>query len=156
MPTEGAEKIPSRFTTVNRLRPDKSGGLNGSTQHLLELYLQEYAAAMSYSNAGLAMLSAIRNPRQISRRCLLVHFGFAVDAGLITRQDNGVPFFRAIAARAALVSSGSLHRACANSCRIARSSKSSMGICQIALSSAPRIDALITNAPSRNVSRFGR
>jgi len=101
-------------------------------------------------------MSAMVILRQLSERCLLAHFRFAADACSITRQDNGVPFFRAIAARSALVSSRSLHKACASSCRIARSSKSSMGMCHIALSSTPRIDALTTNAPSRNVSRVGR
>ena len=84
------------------------------------------------------------------------HFGLAADTCSRTRQDNGVPFFKAIAARSALVSSRTLHKACASSCRIARSSKSSMGIRHIPLSCTPRIDALTTNAASRNVSRFGR
>jgi len=44
---------------------------------------------------------------------MLVHFGFAADACSITRQDNGVPFLSASAASSALVSSGSLHKACA-------------------------------------------
>ena len=94
--------------------------------------------------------------RQLSGWRLPVHFEFAVDTCSITRQDNGVPFFRAIAARSALDSSRSLHKACASSCRIARSSKSSMGIRHIFLSCTPRIDVLTTNASSRNVCRFGK
>src|SRR6476660_3409053 len=102
-------------------------------EHMLRLgervWSQSEAMRIGLKNAAL--------PTPVSRRYLLVHFGFVADACSITRQDNGVPFFKAMAARSALVSLRSLHKECASSCRIARSSKSSMVICHIALSSAP-------------------
>src|SRR5215470_16723447 len=88
--------------------------------------------------------------------CGLDLFGFATDASSIFRQDNGIPFFRAIASRLVLDSSVWLHKAWASSCRIARSRRSSMGICHFIRSSKARDETPATSDPSRNVSRFGR